>query len=80
MPQGHELVTRPLTRTEISQVLRGMVDTPTEVPRNAVNAAFWCTLENLTHWCNPDDVEAARRDVAAQTVDYSLVAFRIGYA
>ena len=64
MPTGQVLATRPLTRTEISAVLQGICDSPPTTAPGVLNAAFWCTLENLTGWCNPDDVEAARRDVA----------------
>lgn len=64
MPIGHALATRPLTRTEIAQVLQGVLEAPTDTPPGIMSAAFWCTIENLANWCNPDDVEAARIDVA----------------
>lgn len=77
MPTGQVLATRPLTRIEISSVLQGMIDAPSTTPVGVLNAAFWSTLENLVNWCNPDDVEAARRDVADPA---TLLGYRIANA
>jgi hypothetical protein len=73
---GPDLATRSLTRTEITQVLQGIVDTPS-TPSSVASAAFWSTLTELVTWNDPDEVEAARVDVARRSEAHTLIAHRL---